>query len=295
MLGISARNRLRGPLVLALAAAGPVAITLLGLPYYLEPAAARVRSSWHVWLRPSGYVGQTVGIIAFLIFVFLWLYPVRKRFRWLAFTGAVGRWLDVHVAAALLMPLLVGVHAGWRFEGIIGLGYAAILVVCASGVIGRYLYTRIPRGKSGVELDRAGVAAERRSLLTELSAATGLLPEELETRLGIPSREEAGTGYGAALLALLRADLARWRVVRRFHRDLHLLPGGRHLSRAAIGRVLALARRESALAGQVRMLDATQRVFRLWHVAHRPVAMTALVAVLVHVAVVVALGATWLW
>jgi hypothetical protein len=43
------------------------------------------------------------------------------------------------------------------------------------------------------------------------------------------------------------------------------------------------------------MLEATQRVFRLWHVAHRPVALTALLAVLVHVAVVVALGATWLW
>jgi hypothetical protein len=50
-----------------------------------------------------------------------------------------------------------------------------------------------------------------------------------------------------------------------------------------------------ALNQQARMLDATHAVFRYWHVFHRPVAIAALVAVLVHVAVVVSLGATWLW
>ena len=58
---------------------------------------------------------------------------------------------------------------------------------------------------------------------------------------------------------------------------------------------MRLARREMALAQQARMLDATHAVFRYWHVLHRPVAVAALLAVLVHVAVVVAVGATWLW
>jgi hypothetical protein len=49
-----------------------------------------------------------------------------------------------------------------------------------------------------------------------------------------------------------------------------------------------------SLTQQTRMLDATHRVFRYWHVAHRPFAITALVAVVIHVAVVVAVGATWL-
>ena len=282
-------------LVLLLAAAGPVTVTAVGLPYYLGTAAVRARSPWHPWLRPSGYIGQSVGLVALLIFIFLWLYPLRKRFRWLAFTGAVSRWLDVHVAAALLMPLLVGVHAGWRFDGLIGMGYVAILVVCASGVVGRYLYTRIPRGKSGVELDRAGVAAERRALLTELAATTGLLPDDIERRLAIRSRTTEPRALPAAFLALLRADLARWRAVGRFRRELRTLPGGAQLEGKALRRVARLAAREAALGEQVRMLEATHRIFRFWHVAHRPVALTALVAVVVHVAVVVALGATWLW
>jgi hypothetical protein len=56
---------------------------------------------------------------------------------------------------------------------------------------------------------------------------------------------------------------------------------------------VAIADREISMAQQARMLDATQRVFRYWHVAHRPFAVTALVAVVIHVAVVVTVGATW--
>ena len=50
-----------------------------------------------------------------------------------------------------------------------------------------------------------------------------------------------------------------------------------------------------ALAQQVALLAATHRIFRWWHVAHRPIAVTALIAVAIHVAVVVAVGATWFW
>lgn len=271
-----------------------LAITVRGLPYYVAGAGMRVRSPLHPYLRPSGYVGQTAGIVAFLIFVFLWLYPLRKKFRWLAFTGAVARWLDVHVAAALLMPLLVGIHAGWRFDGLIGLGFVAILVVCASGVIGRYLYTRIPRTRSGAEMDLAQVSAERRSVLTEICAATGLTPAAVEQLLAIGRDARRGHGLGSAFAALVRSDLTRWRAVRRFRAEVARRGKG-GLDPAALRRVTSLASREAALAGQVRMLDATHRIFRLWHVAHRPVALTALVAVTVHVAVVVALGTSWFW
>jgi hypothetical protein len=50
-----------------------------------------------------------------------------------------------------------------------------------------------------------------------------------------------------------------------------------------------------ALAQQAAMLDGAQRIFRWWHVAHRPFAVTALVAVLLHVAVAVAMGQTWFY
>src|ERR1700756_4181406 len=71
------------------------AVCIVGWPYYSLPMAARVRSPLHSWLKSSGYIGQSAGLLALAIFIFLWLYPVRKKFRWLAFTGAIARWLDV--------------------------------------------------------------------------------------------------------------------------------------------------------------------------------------------------------
>jgi len=70
-------------------------------------------------------------------------------------------------------------------------------------------------------------------------------------------------------------------------------PMQRRSDAAMLKEVLRLANRELALVQQSRMLGATQNILRFWHVAHRPLAITALVAVVIHVVVVVSLGATW--
>jgi hypothetical protein len=274
--------------------AGLVLVNLLGLPYYRLALSDRVRSSLHPWFKPSGYIGQTAGLLALAMFLFLWLYPLRKKYRWLAFTGAVGRWLDVHVTVALVLPLLLVIHASWRFDGLIGLGFASILVVCASGVVGRYLYTRIPRSRSGIELNIEEVAAERRSLVTVIATCTGLNPLEIERSLNRSARPYTGLGVLATLRRMVTDDFARWRIARELTRTWSQQQGSR-IDRDAIRKAVALASREMALTQQSRMLAATHQVFRYWHVAHRPFALTALGAVMIHVAVVLLLGVTWLW
>lgn len=273
---------------------GLIVVNLLGLPYYRLALSERVRSSLHPWFKPSGYIGQTAGLLALVMFLFLWLYPLRKKFRWLAFTGAVGRWLDVHVTVALALPLLLAIHASWRFEGLIGLGFASILVVCVSGVIGRYLYTRIPRSRSGIELNIEEVAAERRSLVTVIAGSTGLNPIEIERSLNRSARPYTGLGVFGTLRRMVADDLARWRIARELRRTWSRQRDGQ-IDRDAIRKAVALASREMALTQQSRMLAATHQLFRYWHVAHRPFALAALGAVLIHVTVVLLLGVTWLW
>ncbi len=273
------------------------AVCLAGWPYYYSlPIAARVRSPLHPWLKSSGYIGQSAGILALAIFIFLWLYPLRKKFRWLAFTGAIARWLDVHVLAALALPLLVAIHAAWRFEGLIGLGFWSMMVVWVSGVAGRYIYARIPRSRQGVELTIGEIAARRRELLEEIARASGLELSLIETTLAAGQAPPARRGIVGTVWRMIADDLARRRAARALRRLWQARsPRRRKHDRQMLGAMLRLARREMALAQQARMLDATHAVFRYWHVLHRPVAVAALLAVLIHVAVVVALGATWLW
>jgi hypothetical protein len=95
---------------------------------------------------------------------------------------------------------------------------------------------------------------------------------------------------------MIADDLARRRAARELRRLWRTSGRARRKEdKKVVATMLQLARREMALAQQARMLDATHAVFRYWHVLHRPVAVASLAAVLVHVAVVVALGATWLW
>jgi len=271
-----------------------VALNLFGMRYYLLPRAEQVRDPLHPWLRPSGYVGQTAGVLALLIFLFLWLYPLRKKFRWLAFTGAISKWLDVHALAALGLPLLVAAHATWQFGGVIGLGFWSMMVVWLSGIVGRYIYARIPRSQAGVELTIDEIGAQRQALLDEIASRSGLEVGEVEALLAPDPAPTRGLGLWQTLRRMVADDFGRRRAAAALRRRIKSRqPMKRRDDVAAVKEIVRIANREMALVQQSRMLDATQNILRFWHVAHRPLAVTALVAVIIHVAVVVSLGATW--
>jgi hypothetical protein len=272
-----------------------VAITVWGIDYYTSPLGERMRHDLHAVLRPSGDVGQTAGVLTFAGFLFLWLYPLRKRLgggaRW---AGGVARWLEVHIVVGLTLPLLGAVHAAWRFDGIIGLGYWAMLTVAASGVIGRYVYARIPRDRSGLELGAEELAQQRRQLLLELTQVTGLEREVVESILAADPVPARGSNVVRTLSRMVQDDLLRRRAVATLSVRLKSLE---HVEVDAqkLRTVAALARRQMALTQQARLLGETQRIFRHWHTLHRPVALTAFVAVTIHVVVVVWTGVTWFY
>jgi len=286
---------LGGRLFLAALLATPLAATALWVSYYFSSAAERVRSPLHALLRPSGLVGQSFGILGLGLFLFMWLYPFRKKLGLVRWLGTVGAWLRVHTYIGLALPLLIAVHAGWRFRGLIGLGYLAMVIVAASGIVGRYLYTRIPRSKNGAELSREEIGNRRRALVTGIAADLGLLPEEVEASLERVVNPAGVAGVGGTFLRLFSDDLVRWRAVSSLKRAWGApRDGARPVEPRILNAAVKLARDEIRLAQQIRILDATQRVFRYWHVAHRPVSITALVAIVVHVAVAIVMGQTWL-
>ena len=269
----------------------PLALTAWGWSYYTAPLAGRLRHPLHSLLKPSGPVGLGLGVLGLALFLFMWLYPFRKSVKWLAWTGPLGAWMRVHVVAGLAIPVIVAVHAGWRFDGLIGMGYLSMFVVSLSGIVGRYLYVRIPRSRNGLEMSMEEVGGERRALITDIAAASGLVPAEVERRLAVDPRPYAGLDPARTLWRMLRDDLARGRMLRELQRELARPRSGRPpLERSQLRDTMKLARREMALTQQVRMLEATRRVFGFWHVAHRPFAITALIAVLIHVVVAVVVG-----
>ena len=137
----------------------------------------------------------------------------------------------------------------------------------------------------------------RHSLVQRIVDTTGLELTQVQAMLevGSPAREPS-TGAIRAFRAMLVNDLNRRRMRRRIAQRWRT-HGARvaALDRDTLDEVVDCAAREMALAQQVALLQWTHRIFRWWHVAHRPVALTALIAVIIHVVVVAATGVTWLW
>src|SRR5262249_17423026 len=152
----------------------------------------------------------------FALFLFLWLYPIRKKFQGLAFTGSMAAWLRVHVIAGLCIPLLAALHASWHFTGLIGLGYGAMMVAWVSGIIGRYLYARIPRRKNGLEMTIGEVESERNRILEQIAAETGLDAELIEhiVLAGTTAEVPAHLSPLRAVGRLVIDDFRRWRAMR---------------------------------------------------------------------------------
>ena len=99
--------------------------------------------------------------------------------------GSVRGWMRTHIAAGVIGPALVLVHAEWWFRGLAGITMGLTLVIVVSGVVGYFLYTAFPaQPPSGDELARIDA---------ELGELTG--------------GEDAGTGSSRTERAVLEARI----------------------------------------------------------------------------------------
>ena len=85
---------------------------------------------------------------------------------------------------------------------------------------------------------------------------------------------------------IIRLDLRRtwlsWRLRQR--------AGSHILNNAELSQALAAVRRHAALSKDALFLSKMQRLFRLWHIIHRPFSYSLVLLALLHVFVVMFLG-----
>jgi hypothetical protein len=158
----------------------------------------------------SGLLGHGLGVLGFVLMLMTQtLYSFRKRStraRW----GSMAVWLKFHMFTGLVGAYLVLLHPAMKFTGLAGVVALMTVVVVASGLVGRYLYTAVPRTVEGAEFE-----------MTELEAqiAQGQLVLMVAGDRGRPPELQALAGRRRVLrrqmdaLAAARRGLATWRAV----------------------------------------------------------------------------------
>jgi hypothetical protein len=209
--------------------------------------------------QPSSAAGHALGVVGFLLMLSTeTLYSLRKRVRGLHL-GRMSLWLQLHVITGIVGPYLVLLHAGWRFHGLAGVLTLFTAVVVVSGLVGRYLYTAVPRSLDGAVL----AVAE----LEQRIARTDRRLQKLGVELGATELAAATAAPHRGWRLVLARPFLRWRGRRRLRRALGRLD---EAGRARAGSLLDLLGERQRLQGQIESLDVTRRLLALWHMFHVP-------------------------
>ncbi len=137
-------------------------------PYYTTPYAERPFNPLHSAFKPGGSIGHGLGIIGSLMMIFMLAYSLRKRIRAFYRWGRLSTCLNIHIYFGIIGPLLVVLHSSFKLNGIISISFWSMLIVMFSGILGRYLYLKIPRDFSGEELSLQKVQKEAEQLAQQL-------------------------------------------------------------------------------------------------------------------------------
>lgn len=269
-----------------LTAAGVVAwFAVGGLDYYLHPVSERARHPLYWQLKPGGSLGLRFGYAGAGMMTLLLLYSVRKRVRALRHFGPLRTWLNWHIFLGIHGPLFIVLHSSLKVGGLVAVSFWSMVAVAGSGVLGRFLYQQIPRRISGEALTRPELVARDEQLAADLAARWRLAPARVAGVLRLA--EEGTRRTDGSLLLLLRLPLDPLRLRVRIGREVRSwteLPTAHR--RRAVRAALEVAR----VHRRLRMLTGTRRLFRYWHVFHKPFAIVLYVLMIVHVAVAWATG-----
>jgi hypothetical protein len=291
-------HRMRVWLAIVVAIAFIAWLAIYGFDYYRLDLDQRVESPLHSQLRPSGTIGLRLGILAVALFAIIFLYPLRKRWRWLGTVGTTKHWLDFHSAIGITAPVLITFHAAFKFSGLAGWAYWIMMAVAISGFIGRYLYAQIPRSLHATELTATDLETQNAALAAELARQEVFHPEQLAGLLNVPSSQDVRRmPLIAVVWTLFILDLRRPFLVSKLRRQvlssgarLTTLAGLLRSSNAELESIVDNARQQSRIRAKVAFLDRVRQMFHLWHIIHRPFSISFALLIVVHIGVVIMLG-----
>jgi hypothetical protein len=245
------------------------------------------------YITPQRGLGYWLGIVGGSMMVLLLIYSARKRAPWLRWLGGIPVWFEIHMMLGVVGPILVLFHANFRLGATnSNVALICMLVVAGSGVVGRYIYTRLHAHMDGNEdtLEQLRAVGDRlRARTTSIAFLPGLLDaiDGIERRLIEPPRNPLSR-VAHLLSGGMRLVLARWKMRRAIDLAIEkaLTQGSAVIARHA-KRIAEVARRyaERRLEAGRRMAEykTYARLFSFWHVLHIPLFFMLLFAGIAHV------------
>ena len=265
-------------------------LTVLGVWVYFKAAAHQLD------YKPGTGFGYYLGLVGGVMMLLMLLYPVRKHMKFTRSWGPLRYWFMLHMIFGIGGPVLVLFHTTFHVRSLnAGVALYSILLVAASGIIGRFIYKRIHHGLYG-----------RKSNLEELQQAVDVNQNRV-SKVNAVLMEATGIGEKLKQFRMTASDnkqsllVRAWRfmtlgwqrrsLVSHCRRELKLAVV--HLARAQgwdsqqqqqhYLEVSQDAEEYLRAVQQAAQFSSYERLFRLWHVLHSPFVWLLGVSGIVHV------------
>jgi hypothetical protein len=263
-------------------------------------AAAVIAALYFGWInRDEGYItaesglGYWLGIIGSLMMLLLLLYPLRKRARFLRGLGRVPAWFRSHMLLGIIGPTLIIFHANFQSKSLNAtVALVFMLIIVASGIIGRYLFSKIHMGLYGSK-------AEIKEILTDASLMKSALGGDYEGA----NRLISALGHFESRILVRHSGFlsSLWAFIALSWRLQNLRGNVLHEAKAAIEaegkrrgwgwrarhKQLKLVKEHLSIyfaaVNKAARFGVYERMFAFWHVLHMPLFFLLVLTAILHV------------
>jgi hypothetical protein len=244
-------------------------------------------------LTAESGLGYALGIVGSVMMLLVLLYPLRKKLAVMRRWARVKLWFRGHMVFGVVGPVVILYHANFSLGSLnSNVALFSMLLVVFSGLIGRYIYSKIHNGLYGeratlAELQEA--VAARKAAARVASAGLPVVLDRLAALDTTIDSPRAGLLRCARNLLLFgaKAHFTRWRLERLARQALQdaAASEGWHAAelrvrqaemRELVGTYFATLRR-------IAEFSFYERLFALWHILHMPIYIFLLLAAPVHI------------
>lgn len=256
-----------------------------------------VVAAWAVhdghYYEPGDNFGYYLGVTGGVMMILLLLYSARKYFHFMRNWGATKHWFRFHMILGIAGPMLILFHSTFRagsLNAIVAL--SCMILVASSGVVGRFIYSKIHHGLYG-----------RSATLQEVQANLGIIGGDVKSLFHFaPNIEKRLKNFEASTLTEERSAWSRFtsfitvgiraswtyhaisrelKRIGRIHAAKHGWDANKLGIRLIAGR-LAIQKYLRAIIDVARF-TSYERLFSLWHVIHVPFLFMLVISGVVHV------------
>lgn len=245
------------------------------------------------YITPESGLGYALGITGGVMMLVMLLYSLRKRVKWMRGWAPIRYWFSIHMMLGIIGPVLILFHCNFQLGSQnSNIALFSMLLVAASGVVGRYLYGRIHFGLYGSKMTLQQLQQDKLIAdhgLTQLIEISPILDKKIKKYDEVLENESHGLiqsffriwrlhiqtrySYRVARRALIKAckQLAAEEGWRRKKRKETIYNGTVYLNAHFL------------TVRKIAEISFFEKLFSLWHILHVPLFWMLIVTATIHI------------